>query len=658
MNCKTTLFSIFTAFFWCLVVVIPTTLKAQEKDKKDLQMMVDSVSVVLENRTQDAKVLPMITRLKNKAVQLKMPYEHANAFLLESNYYFLNSQWHPAIRAAEKALEVSKKIVDPQQKTEIEVKAYNSKGYVYSYQGDFAEALSVRLKALKIADDGEISPETMGDLLSWIADDYRHLYQYEKAIQYLERSRKYLPSMDIEANVDFYYTYCQSLAGLNRLEDAKKMLKELDEYIKSLTNASKYDTNTANLQATKLHGEYAFADKDYDTAIDYYHKYLFYSNELKNEVHIAIAYNKIARVYEKKGNKTSALEYFKLSFEQCMNDGSIDYAFKNANAIAAIYAENNDYFNAYQYSQSAYQLKDSLNASERVKELNFLEAKYQAGQKEKEITELQLKNTQHELNAIKTNRWMSIIGIFFIATIVILSLSYINSRQKRVIAEKDKQNTEKQQQVLSLQAMINGQEKERSRIAKDLHDSMGGTFSTLKMYLSSLEHSSENEEQRNLIGKCIQTVGTAASEMRGIAHNMMPEVLIKFGFIKAIDELANNINLSKQLIITFQHFGIEKSERFEKSFEYMIYRILQELLNNIIKHSDATEAIIQVIREEQVLHITVEDNGKGFKVIKDSIGVGLTSVKERVEYLKGTLSIDSKTMEGTSIMMEFMLKSI
>lgn len=645
-----------SALLLLICVMTHNSLQAQQKEKPTLKKITDSITNLLETRKSDDKVLPLIFKLKEEAKQNKLPYEFANAFLLESNFYFLTSEWAPAIKAAKEALEASKKIQNTSEKIEIEVKALNSIGYVYSYQGDFAEALSTRLKALEIADKGPCKNETMGDLLSWIADDYRHLYQYDKAIQYLERSRKYLPEMDVEANVDFYYTYCQSLAGLNRLGDAKKMLQELDDYIKNSKNLSEYDANTAYLQATKLHGEYALADKNYDKAIHYYNKYLYYSKELKNKVHIAIAYNKIAGTYEKKGDSNKALEYFKLSYNQCIDDGSIDYAFKNANAIAKIYADNKDFQNAFLYSQSAFQLKDSLNATERVKELNFLEAKYQAGQREKEITELQLKNTQHELNTIKTNRWMSIVGIFFMAAIIILGLSYRNSRQKRLIVEQEKQNLERQQQVISLQAMINGQETERSRIAKDLHDSMGGTFSTLKMYLSSLEHQIDNQEHQNLLKKCIQTVGTAANEMRGIAHNMMPEVLIKFGLIKAVEEMAANVNLSKQLEINFQHFGINPNEKFDTSFEYMIYRILQELLNNIIKHSDATEAIVQIIKENNLLHITVEDNGKGFKVLKNSEGMGLTSVKERVEYLKGKLTIDSKSLEGTSVTMEFILK--
>jgi signal transduction histidine kinase len=282
-----------------------------------------------------------------------------------------------------------------------------------------------------------------------------------------------------------------------------------------------------------------------------------------------------------------------------------------------------------------------------------LEAKFQAGKKEKEIAELKLTNAEHELEVAQHNRILLVGGVIASCLILLFGFLYYISRQKRIIAEKEKQSLEQQQQVISLQAMINGQETERTRIAKDLHDGMGGTFSTIKMHLSTLEHQIENEEQASLLEKCIGIVGNAATEVRRIAHNMMPEVLIKLGLLHSIEELAANISSSKQLKVTFQHFGL--TERLSSPFEIMLYRIVQELLNNIIKHSDATETIIQFIKEGNRLNITVEDNGKGFSDQVNSNGMGLTSVKERVHYLKGKLSIDSEASLGTTVMMEFLL---
>ncbi|WP_334113892.1 tetratricopeptide repeat-containing sensor histidine kinase [Paucihalobacter sp.] len=628
-------------------------LSAQNTVQQALSKSIDSTTILIENRLTDAVVLPVIQAIREKAQTHQLIYEYASTYLIESNHHFLNSHWDAAINASQKAFEIGESMDDGIQKTEILVKALNSIGYVYSFQGDFAEGLSIRLRALEIADARTSSNLDMGNLLSWIADDYRHLYQYEKAIEYLNKTEPYLQYMTNESVVDYYYIYCQSLAALGNYSEAKTQLANLDTFIANNSTLTEYDRNIGYLQSTKLHGEFAMNDKDYNLAIEQYNKYLHHSEILKSDVHIAIAFNKIARAYQLLDNNEQALKHFKLSYDACLKDGSLDYAYKNANAIANLYAENKDFANAFSYSQSAFQLKDSLNATERVKELNFLEAKFQAGKKEKEIAELKLTNTEQELKAVRHNRVLIIGAIVASALIILLGLAYHNSRQKRIIVEKEKRAVEQQQQVLSLQAMVNGQETERTRIAKDLHDSLGGAFSTIKMHLSSLEHDLKKEQNIDLLQKCIQIVGNTATEVRRIAHNMMPEVLIKLGLLHSVQELADNISSSKQLKVRFQHFGIQ--ERLTSNFEIMLYRIVQELLNNIIKHSNATEAIVQFIKENNRLSITVEDNGNGFSGQEATKGIGLASVKERVQYLNGSLSIDSESSVGTTVMMEFLL---
>lgn len=643
---------IFSAILF-IAVLNAGILFGQNKIQKELLLAIDSATVQIERRVPNNEIIPILEGIRKKALENHLLFEYATTYLLDSNQHFLSSDWKTAIEASEKALEIGNKMPKSSQKTEIQVKALNSIGYVYSFQGNFAEGLSIRLKALQIADKGKCSKKEMGNLHSWIADDYRHLNQHDKAIEYLKKTEQYLPSMTNENVVDYYYTYCQSLSALGNISKAREKLAGLDAFISASKTFTEYDKNTAYLQSTKLHGEFAMKAKKFGEAISYYQKYLNHATILGSDVHIDIAQNKIALAYKFSGNKKQALHYFKLSYDSSLKDGSLDYAFKNANSLATLYAENEAYENAYRFSQKANELKDSLNSIDRIKELYFLEAKFQAGKKEKVITELKLTNAEQELKAEKNKRVLLIGGILALALIFIFGFLYHLSRQRRIIAEKEKQAIEKQQQVISLQAMINGQETERIRIAKDLHDSMGGTFSTIKMHLSTLEYGSKDRQQAQLLEKCINIIGNAAIEVRRIAHNMMPEVLIKLGLIDSIQELTANINSSKQLKVNFQYFGME--ERLTSDFEIMLYRIVQELLNNIIKHSDATEAIIQFVKEGSRLNITVEDNGKGFSSKKDTKGIGLSTVKERVQYLNGVLSIDSETYVGTTVMMEFLL---
>jgi signal transduction histidine kinase len=139
---------------------------------------------------------------------------------------------------------------------------------------------------------------------------------------------------------------------------------------------------------------------------------------------------------------------------------------------------------------------------------------------------------------------------------------------------------------------------------------------------------------------------------------MMPEVLLKLGLEEAVKEVCNNISAGKIIKVTFQSYGVQ--QRLSPSTEVMLFRILQELLNNIIKHSSATEALVQFNVMDNSLIITVEDNGKGFikKADNTSHHAGLSGINNRVNYLKGKLSIESDTGIGTTVTMEFLLNHI
>jgi signal transduction histidine kinase len=243
-----------------------------------------------------------------------------------------------------------------------------------------------------------------------------------------------------------------------------------------------------------------------------------------------------------------------------------------------------------------------------------------------------------------------------------LGFLYRRSNHKKLIAEKEQQMQmeqikflERQQQVVSLQSMVNGQETERTRIAKDLHDGLGGLFSTVKMYFSTLEHEQQQLKENELFKKSYEMVDTAATEVRRIAHNMMPEVLMKLGLVQALNDLCSSFSASRMLQVSLQVNGME--ERLSPSTEIMLYRIVQELLNNIAKHAQATEAIVQFIRDGSRLSVTVEDNGKGFNAAAadGKKQVGLDSVKSRVDYLNGHISIESGSNIGTTVMMDFLL---
>jgi signal transduction histidine kinase len=156
-----------------------------------------------------------------------------------------------------------------------------------------------------------------------------------------------------------------------------------------------------------------------------------------------------------------------------------------------------------------------------------------------------------------------------------------------------------------------------------------------------------SEDNTRLFAKVLGQLDHSISEMRRVAHNMMPEALVKLGLQQAIQDYCDGLNESIQLHFKIQFHGLEN--RLEAATEIVVYRIVQELINNVVKHADATVVLVQIMHHDNNLNITIEDNGKGFDVSSSSKGDGLNNVRSRVDYLKGQLDIQSFPGKGTSV---------
>lgn len=240
----------------------------------------------------------------------------------------------------------------------------------------------------------------------------------------------------------------------------------------------------------------------------------------------------------------------------------------------------------------------------------------------------------------------TIIFIVFVAGLFIFILQF---RKKTIMHENEKQ-------LLSLSSILKGQEEERSRLAKDLHDGLGGMLSGIKLNLSSVKDSlSGKEKDRDVFIKSISQLDNAITEMRRVAHNLMPEALLKFGLAEAIRDFCDGLNESREVKVIFTQMGDNRS--IEKATEIIVYRIIQELTNNAIKYAGADNILIQLTGHELGLSITVEDDGKGFDIMQLPTvkGVGLQNVQSRVDHLKGIFDIQSSIGIGTSSHIEIPL---
>lgn len=236
------------------------------------------------------------------------------------------------------------------------------------------------------------------------------------------------------------------------------------------------------------------------------------------------------------------------------------------------------------------------------------------------------------------------IGVFMIQKI----FKYM----KRV--EESRRLTEK----MFLNTIIQTEEKERKRFAKDLHDGLGPLLSSVKMSVSSLAQMKHDEASREIVENTELAINEAIKSLKEISDNLSPHVLNNFGLVRALNNFANKINVTKTIRINLTSKITD--ERFDSNVEVVLYRVICELINNTIKHAQAKKIDISLTQEEDFLNIVYKDDGKGFNVNKvieqpGSSGMGFSNIYSRINSLKGEINIESEHRKGTLVTIKVLM---
>ncbi|WP_118976497.1 sensor histidine kinase [Taibaiella koreensis] len=295
---------------------------------------------------------------------------------------------------------------------------------------------------------------------------------------------------------------------------------------------------------------------------------------------------------------------------------------------------------------------DTANVLKANVALLDLEEKYQNVQKEHEIERLQ--------STALFNRYLTLLFITLTLLLILLLFQFrYRYRARKKAAEQEAlflqqkiAQQEQRQQYEVAKALLEGEERERRRLAGDLHDGLGGMLATARMNLTGLafQQGETSPELDKVIGQLDQSV----SELRRIARNMMPEALLRSGLEVALTELCMSLP-SDRIHADYQMIGIPEKSPGQQ--ELILYRIVQELLANVLRHAEATEVFVQCSQHSDIFHVTVEDNGKGWDSAHPTqrSGIGLDNVRNRVEFLRGKMDIRSTPGKGTAVDVELNL---
>ncbi|GAB2823487.1 tetratricopeptide repeat-containing sensor histidine kinase [Ferruginibacter profundus] len=548
------------------------------------------------------------------------------------NYCFKhkNEQPEKCARFSQLALDQSKKINFKAG----EARSVTNLGAIESVKGNYAAAVKYYFDAMNI---WEALANKRGVMFTKnnIGEVYGNLRKSDLQLQYL--------------------TEALAIATENNFKDGEALAKQnLSIYYSSKNDFKKAFTSQLDAvllfeQQNKLSeaalgysnaGAYQFLSGHTDSALIYYFKAKDIGEKLKDVRVLSMSYANIAEAYENQNKIPEAIETYNKCIALSKPEKLKEQLLFCYGQLAGIYQKKEDYPEAIQFLKLQASVKDSILNITSAKQINELQEKYETEKKEHTIQQQQFEIT-------KKNYWLAGGIVFFLLT-VLLGISFYRSNKLK--QAKKLQAEIMHQQDLATRAIIQAEENERKRIASDLHDGIGQTMSAAKMNLSSIESRLDfnNAEDKVAFEKIVNLVDESCKEVRNVSHNMMPNALLKSGLSSAVKEFIDKID-SRVLKVNLYSEGL--NERLDSNVETVLYRVIQECVNNVIKHSGANELDISLIKDADGIAATIEDNGKGFAEAANlrSEGIGLKNIKTRIEYLKGTVDFDSAPGKGTLV---------
>lgn len=585
----------------------------------------------------------------------------SNKFLKDLSYYYNAMQWPLTDDEAgrnrfEKAYQLAYQRLQKYHQPEvlsIRSTILFNLALVYQRKNDELAAIKILInQAIPLAKEAN-NPIEISNIYRFLGLIFYNKDDLSKAENYVQLAINSLENNKIK-HVDywkdllqFYLFYVEILSRENKLKMAQEYLGKAQVVLKRFSDSDLYiDYYTSA-------GTLAHQSKKFSQAIAFFDQGIQYAQK-KSDAY-SITNFKLLKFESLKELKS----YYKardILLEVLHSpETNIEDQKNYSKDLSWILKQLKDYQGALYYSERSIVLRDSLDEINQKSEIARLEAKYKS--KENEIRINQLENQKQK--ALLKSRYNQVLYLLFgLASLVLLLITIFliihSKNQKRISVQKE---INYQQSIKSLkiekelevvQAIIETEEAERKRIARDLHDGIGSRLSGLKMQLQTIEGTKQSE---GLIGNILESLSFSIAELRQIAFNLMPEVLIKLGLEQALRDFCFSLN-STQVEVAFHSHGM--LEALDQNKQITIFRIVQELINNALKHAGCTEIIVDCSMNEHLFLITVEDNGKGFQ-LDDSTqnkGLGLKNLQNRVALLNGNIEIFSEAGNGTTINIE------
>ena len=563
------------------------------------------------------------------AEQEKKWYDAAQLYCTLGTAYYYADRLDSAIIIYQAAVQVAEKMIiarkkDEQLRDNVLSKIYGNIGNTYGVQTKDNLSLHYFLKAKGLFEkwDNQLNLTILYGNLGQL---YVSLENYELALDNFRLAEERLIAINDSIQLTYVLdglctVYCQ-------LSDFQKALECAELQYKIHTTHPEGTLHGKMLSELSLANALASGSK-YENAKEYALLALKDAEALNNSFYQATALARLAKYCLYNGQYNYSREYAERSIQADTTD--IYRLSRLYNVLSATEFAFGDHLKArdfYSKSEELLQKRVNKQYQQSLLEMEFM---YETEKKEMQIVTL----------ARERQLFLLLAAAGCGLTMLIFALLLYHKRLHR-----------RQKQLLATQAVLDGEAAERTRLARDLHDGLGSMLTGVKLNLESMKHGGIEENSLKHFNSAFGMLTESMLELRRVAHHLMPDSLSRYGLKTALADFCNNFQ-----DVQFDYFG--NDNRLDPKLEVMIYRIVHELTNNALKHSGASQTMVQVMHETDYIAIIVRDNGKGFDIDAETGGMGLQNIRDRVISYNGRMEITSQTNEGTEINIEFKTTNI
>jgi two-component system NarL family sensor kinase len=625
------------------LLLMVDVLQSQTNEKK-IEYLIDDFARTLSSNPDSAFFYIKKATHESKEID--------NSFLLSRCYYNLGYFYY-----LKKDLEQSKSYTllslpyaEKEKNYKIIALNYNQLGLIYKEESNYIKALENFLQSLNIAEKNNLKKNESITLIN-LGSLYEIQNDTLKALQYYKKSQDLAFKNGLKSELLASYN---NLAILQFKTNKEKSIENYNKaYAISIELNDKYEQFNILINLSDIYSVYKNKTK-----IDYSFKYLFkakkIAQELSDERLLFYVFFNLGGCYKNVKNYKASIESY-LKADQLSKKGiSDDQRLSLLRGFELVYKESGNFNQAYNYKEKHNVLKDSLFSVQKNKVFNEIQTKYEV---EKKNLKIDLLSKEKQIEKVK-KRVVLYISIAIVLALSSLLLFYKNRiKLQKIINEKEQQlfakqkiELEQQQEIKHILGMIEGQDQERNRVAKEIHDGVGGDLAGIKLQLYQINNSVKSESIKEVINQ----ITNVFDDLRNISHDLSLNTFIERSLESLIFELKIEYESRNQFAIELLIFPNNALESFSESLKKNLYRILQELLANVSKHANAKNILISFTRDQNQLNLIFEDDGSGFES-KKSNGIGMKNIEERLVVINGKMTIDSKLKRGTSIFIEITL---